>query len=365
MDRVGDRRPERRADKEESEWRPERVGNEAENDISEARVLCEATVGGNDHTDNSDVDEGQVETGHVVEKDDAETDEHVLALFGVTFVQSGAKGSGGLEGLRLTTQPGGEDEGAHDAKGDVGRHPELVARASLTGVVSGGNEQSQFTETVRDSRGETGPDQPAELLFSREGDEALAPQQNDGNGEQRRSEEQSVNTERGVQESGESLSESHLANGIAVETELQLGGGVDSSNSPSCTLLKVSTKVFRDGTELEGFVDVGSPPSSAKHQGGGRDILRQRAKREVADLFEGLASNDITGTSAPSDTERVLDRLNNMHEEIQTLGEGVGCRGVVKQLRRACKGHLGVHQQVGKDRTEPVLFGNLQGVSQV
>jgi hypothetical protein len=38
----------------------------------------------------------------------------------------------------------------------------------------------------------------------------------------------------------------------------------------------------------------------------------------------------------------------HMHEEIQTLGQRVGCRGVVEKLRRACKGHLGIHQQVGK-----------------
>lgn len=76
-------------------------------------------------------------------------------------------------------------------------------------------------------------------------------------------------------------------------------------------------------------------------------------------MIESLTTHDVTRTRAPSHTEGVLDRFNDMYEEVQTLRERVGCRSVVEELRGACKSHLGVHQEMGKNSPEPVLLGDL------
>lgn len=107
---VGDGRPERTADEDESQGRPEGVRDEAHQDIAELIVDVEAAVRGEDHADEGEVDESQMEDCHVVEEDTPKAAEHALASLGVALVEGGAEGSGGLEGLRLATQPGGKDE---------------------------------------------------------------------------------------------------------------------------------------------------------------------------------------------------------------------------------------------------------------
>lgn len=266
INRIGDRGPQRRADEKEGKRGPESVSDEAEDDISEARVLGPAAVRGDDNSDEGDVDEGKVEAGHVVEQDHAQTDEHVLRLLWVALVQSGSQRTRWLEGLGLTAQPGGQEEGAHNAKSDVGRHPKLIAGASLTGVVAGRDEQGQLAETVGDGCGEAGPDQPAELLFSREGDQTFAPQEDDRDGKEGKGQQEGVDTEGCIEEARETLSKGHLSNGITPEAELQLGSCVDGSNCPPRTLLEMSTKVFRHGTELKSLVNVCGSPSFAKHE---------------------------------------------------------------------------------------------------
>ena len=163
-----------------------------------------------------------MEESHVVDEDTPKAAEHVLAQLGVALVKGRTEGSCRLEGLSLASEPGWEDERADDAERDVGRHPELITGASLSGVVACWDEQGEFTDTVGDDRCETSANQPSELLVGCVCDEGLLHDKNNRNGEHRNGEEDSVQTQRGVQETREPLGSGHLSNLITPKTKVEL-----------------------------------------------------------------------------------------------------------------------------------------------
>ena len=113
-----------------------------------------------------------------------------------------------------------------------------------------------------------------------------------------------------------------------------------------------------DGTELQRLVDVSSVPALAQHVRGSRDILSERALGETTDVINSRATEDITRTSAPCDSQGVLDRLADVYEEVQTLSERIALRHIVEQLRWAGHCALIVNKQVRHEGAQPVLLGN-------
>lgn len=367
IDGVGDGRPEGGDDKQECDGWPESVRDQTQENVLEVVgiVLVEASIRRQTHSDDGHVDERKVEQGHVVHQNGPETTHHSLAAFGVPLFQSRAQGTRGLEGLGLSAEPFGQEERPDDAQREIRRHPHAVAGTTLAGVVAGGNEQGKLAQTVAHGRGEAGPNQIFELFRRGISDKWAAPDQDDRNGEERSSEQNSIQTERGVQETRESLGKGHLLDSVAPKTELEFEGSVDSTNSPSGTLLQVTAIILRNSTKLQSFMNVRRLPSLTQHQCGRSDILSQRTKRELTNVIQSLATNNIAGTSAPSNAKSVFDRFDDMYEKVQALCQGIGRGAVVEQLGGTNKGHLRVDQQVRERRAEPLLFGDLssqQGV---
>lgn len=361
VDGVRDGRPQRAAQEHKGQRRPEGVREQADERVVEVRVALavEAAVRRHDQADEREIHKRQVEECHKVEQDAPETAEHALAELRVTLVERRAQRTRRLEGLRLTAEPGGQDEGADDAQRNVRRHPELVSRTALAGVVSGGDEEHKLAQAVADDGREAAPDEPSQLLVVGVGHQRLAHDQDDGDGEERNGEQDGVHAERRVEETREALREGHLLDLVAVKTELELERRVDSSNGPSGSLLEMTTVILRDGSELKRLVNIGSLPALSEHQRRRSDIFGERTKREVADLVEGLATHNVAGSSAPGHAEGVLDGLNDVDEEVETLGEGIRRRRVVEELGGTGESHLWVDEQVRKDSTEPVSLGNL------
>lgn len=100
---VGDWCPERTAEEDECQWRPESVGDEADDSISEIDFLVDRAIRSECHSDQGEVDENKVEGGHEVEEDGPHAAEHVLLQFGVSLVECRAEGSSWFEGYNLTT----------------------------------------------------------------------------------------------------------------------------------------------------------------------------------------------------------------------------------------------------------------------
>ncbi|KAI6758851.1 hypothetical protein HG530_011091 [Fusarium avenaceum] len=200
-------------------------------------------------------------------------------------------------GLSLTTEPRREDERADDAKRD-----------------------GKLAQSVRDDRCETRPDQPSELLVGGVCNKRFLHDQDNRDGEHRNGKENRVQTQRGVQEAGEPLCAGHLFHVLAPETEVELEGSIDGSNGPSGALLEMAAVVLGNSTELKRLVDKSCLPPLTKHERGCSDILSQGSKREVTDLIEGLSSSYVAGTGAPGDTEGILNGLDDVHEEVETLG---------------------------------------------
>lgn len=307
----------------------------------------------------SKVDKAKVEERHVVEHNAPESAEHVLSVLGVTLVEGRAQRSRRFEGLGLSTKPCGQDEGSDDAEGNVRRHPELITGTTLTSVISRGYEEDKLAQSVRDDGSKARSDEPSKLGLGGVGDQRFTHGQDDGNGKERDGQKNGVDAERGVEETGEALGKCHLLDLVTVQTKLELERGVDGTDSPTRSLLQMAAIILGNGAELERLMDKSSLPSLAQHEGRGRHIFSQGTKREVADLIESLTSNNIARTSAPGNTESVLDRLNNVDEEIQRLSEGVRRGSVVEELRGAGEGHLGVDDKMGKNSTKPVTLGNL------
>lgn len=358
VDGVSDRSPERTADEDECQGRPERVSDEAVKNILGGVLLGEAAERSEHNGDEGEVNEGHVVDGPTLDEDTPHAAEEVLPENGVTLVETFAEGTGGLEGLGLATEPLGKDEGSENAHGDVGRHPELVASTTTTDTVTGWHGEEEFADTVADVGGETGADQPAELLISGESDKWLTHGENDGDGEHGGREQDRVQVERTVEETGEALSNAHLTNILAPKTELELDVGIDGTNSPTSTLLQMATEILRHSTKLQSLMDISRLPALSEKLGRSSDILSQGTEREVSNLLKGVTTGDVAGSSAPGDTHGVLDGLDDVDEEIQGLGEWVGAGGVVEELGRAGQGDFGVGHEMRQDSAKPARLRN-------
>ena len=81
--------------------------------------------------------------------------------------------------------------------------------------------------------------------------------------------------------------------------------------------------VFRNGTELQRLVNESRLPALTEHERRSSDIFSKRSEREVANLVESFAAGDVAGSCTPCDAESILNGLNDVHEEVETLGERV------------------------------------------
>lgn len=299
---VGNRCPQRAAEENEGDGGPEGVRNQAEQDPTGRVIRVEAAEGGQANTNQSEVNKGQVKDGHVVDQNRPKSAEHVLSELGVTLVQRRRQRTGGLESLSLATKPCRENKGSNDAQGDIRRHPKLVSRASLASVISGGDKENEFANSVRDHGSETSADEPSELCFGGIGNQGFTHGENNGNGKHGDGEQNSVQAERSIEESREALGKRHLLNLVTPQAKVELERGVNSSNSPPGALLKMAAIVLRDSTKLKRLVNIGGFPALAQHVSGCRDILGQRTEREVANVVQSSTSCHVTRSSAPGDT---------------------------------------------------------------
>ena len=173
----------------------------------------------------------------------------------------------------MATEPPWQHKGANETQSQVRRHPKLVTRATLASVVAGRQEKSEFANSVGNNGGKTDANKPLELVVIHVCDQRVPHDKNDGDSKDRNGKQDGVETESSVHEARESLSCSHLPDLVTPKAELELEGGVDSSDGPTSSLLEMPTIVFRDGAELERLMDEGSPPASAKKHGRGGDIF--------------------------------------------------------------------------------------------
>ena len=337
--------------------------DEAEENLLRGCLLGEAAERGENNGHEGEVDKGQVVNGETLDEDAPHATEQVLPQLGVTLVEALAQRASGLESLGLATKPFGEDERSENAQGDVGRHPQLVAGTTTSDTVASRHRKEKLTEAVADVSGETGTNEPSELLLGGEGDKRLAHDENDGDREHRGREKDGVQVESCVEEAGETLSDGHLANILAPKAELQLDGGVDSSNCPPGTLLEVTAEVLRNGTKLESLVDVSGLPALTKQLCRGGHIFSKGTQGEVADFEESIATSNVARASAPGNTHGILDGLNDVNEKVQRLRERISSGSVVEQLRRAGQSDFGVSHEMRKKSAEPARFGNLVMVS--
>ena len=113
----------------------------------------DAPVGGEDDGGNGEVNVGDMEPSEVIEEDDAESGEDRSADRGIALVKVRFERAGGSEGLCLTAEPFGEQEGADDGKRNVGSHPELSAGTALASCIARGKIKGDFAEAVGDQSG--------------------------------------------------------------------------------------------------------------------------------------------------------------------------------------------------------------------
>lgn len=73
------------------------MGDQANDDISEAGILEETAVRREDHRCQSEVNESEVENRHVVEQDSPQSAEHALSHFRVPLIECRAERTSRLE----------------------------------------------------------------------------------------------------------------------------------------------------------------------------------------------------------------------------------------------------------------------------
>jgi hypothetical protein len=118
-------------------------------------------------------------------------------------------------------------------------------------------------------------------------------------------------------------------------------------------------EILRDGTELEGLVDIGGGPSLSDKQVGRGNVFGDTTNGDASYVVKSRAAADVAGTSTPGSVEGILDRLSYVDEEIERLADGIRTGRIVKQLRWASHGDFAVGKQVRKAGTQPVRLGNL------
>lgn len=102
---------------------------------------------------------------------------------------------------------------------------------------------------------------PAELVVGRVGNELAAGDEDDGDGEEGDEEEDFEEGVDGEDEGREAGEETHALDKVAVETEFEFQGGLQSAQSPAGTLFEMSSESVWHGAELQSLVAEGGLPS--------------------------------------------------------------------------------------------------------
>ena len=276
-----------------------------------------------------------------------------IALHDVALDRTGSGESHGL-----ATEPAGKQERDEDSLCVVRSHPKHRATVTESQSVTRGKEVDVFLEAHQEEGDESKADLPAELVVVRVSDQSTARDQDDRDGENRDDEENLEESVDGEDETRETLVESHVSANITVETETLLEGRLKRTEGPASTLLQVTSVGIGNSTELKTLVNVSSAETSTEKLGTGESVLSQSTGRPATDEFQSRTTDNVTRSSAPGDTQRILDRLHNVNEGIEGLHKHVVVGDVVEELGRAGKSGLGVADTVGKESTKPLSLGN-------
>jgi hypothetical protein len=354
------------------------VGEQAAKTHVPGVLVDQAASTGQGDSNEAEIDKGQMPPSHVVEDDHPQTSQKTLAKNWITLVEVRVDGSGRLEGLLLTTEPGWQDKGTDEGNGNVRAHPETGTSTVLTDCVTGWQVEEQFGQTVQQEGHEAEANEPAELIFRGVGDQLLAHKEDNGESKDGNRHENVEQTEDGVDEAGQTLIKGHLFDGITPQAEAELESSVNSTNRlnllakdkkgvggktyPASSLLQVRAKTVGNSSKLQRFVNKGSLPSLSKHHSRSSNVFGQGAEREPTNVFEGFTAEHVAGAGTPGNTEGILDTFQDVDEEIQALAKRIILGYVVEELGRASEGHAFVEQHVRHQSTQPVLFGNHVGV---
>lgn len=182
-------------------------------------------------------------------------------------------------------------------------HPHHRTGFSLTETVSSRHVCDPLVDTVEEQSEEAESHKPPELVVVGIRDEGTTRHQDNGHGEKRSRQEDREQRRDRVDESRDALENTHLLDQRAEKTEIQLSRSLNGTNSlitkksaivthgelrrtyPASALLEVTNERFRDSSELQGLVNVGSLPASTKEHAGRADVFRERASRKATDLL--------------------------------------------------------------------------------
>jgi hypothetical protein len=276
----------------------------------------------------------------------------------ITLHNVALDGTGSGESHGLTTEPARKQERDKNSLCVIRSHPEHRTTVTKSQSVTRRKEVDVFLEAHQEERDESKANLPAELVVVRVCDQSTTRDQNNWDSENRDDEE---DLEEGVDsedETRETLVESHISADITVKTETLLEGRLKRTEGPASTLLQVTSVGIRNSTELKTLVNVGSAETSAEKLGTGESVLSESTGRPATNVFKSRTTNNVTRSSAPSDTQRILDRLHNVNEGVERLNKHIVVGDVVEELRRAGKSSLGVADTVGEKSTKPLSLGN-------
>lgn len=318
--------------------------------------MQKAPIGGENDSGEDEIDICNVKTGHIVDHGSPKATVEGRSNLRKSFVECRFNRSSRLEGLCLASEPSRQNEGADDADRNIRAHPNLASVASLARRVSGRKVKNQFAKSVADQSSKARSDQPSKLAHIGVGDKRFVPNKNDWHGEERQYQEDVEDAEEGVHEAAHPLINSHLADVLAPETEVELDGGVDCADCPSCSLFEVGAEILGNGTKLESFVDESRMPTLTKHKRRRCNIFGERPLGKVADRLESVTSSNIARACTPCYSHDIFDGLRHVNEEVQALAEWITFGNIVEQLGRASETHLWIHEHMRHDCTEPVLL---------
>jgi len=334
------------------------VGQEVDEPVLSSVVVHESANSAESDGGNDEQDVEKVLVSRAIPEDDFQAADNTSAVCAIALHDVALDGSGSGESHGLTTEPTGKKERDENGLCVVRSHPKHGTTVTKSQSVTRGEEVDVFLEAHQEERDEGEANLPAELVVVRVCDQSTARNQNDWDGENRDDEEDLEESVDSEDETGETLVESHISADITVKTETLLEGRLERTKGPASTLLQVTGVGVRNGTELETLVNVSSAETSAEELGTGESVLSKSTSRPATDEFKSRTTNNVTRSSAPGDTQRILDGLHNVNEGVEGLHKHVVVGNVVEKLGRAGKSGLGVADTVGKKSTEPLSLGN-------
>lgn len=334
------------------------MGQEVNELVLSGLVVQESANSAESDGSDDEQDVEKVLVSRAIPENDFQAADNTSAVCAITLHDIALDGTRSGESHGLTTEPAGKKERDQDGLCVVRSHPKHGTTIAKGQSVTRGKEVDVFLETHQEERDESEANLPAELVVVRVCDQSTTRDQNDGDGENRDDEENLEESIDGEDETRETLVESHISADIAVETETLLEGRLKRTEGPASTLLQVTSVRIRDSAELKTLVNVSSAETSTKKLGTGESVLSKSTGRPATDEFKSRTTNDVTRSSAPCDTQRILDGLHDVNEGIEGLHKHVVVGDVVEELGRAGKSGLGVADTVGKKSAKPLSLGN-------